>query len=79
MLFLGYWSAWFFLLLILVLARKITMKENALMSLLFFSFLFAVPTTLLHMTFSDIRIFLVVAVIVGAWFYFRRKKRGRHV
>lgn len=55
MLFIGYWSLWFLIGLVLTLTKKLHFTDGygkfSFLSLLVFSFMLAIPSSLVHCTF----------------------------
>jgi hypothetical protein len=55
MLFIGYWSLWFLIGFVLTFTKKISFKDGqgkfSFLTLLVFSFILAVPSSLVHCTF----------------------------
>lgn len=75
MLLLGYWSVWFFICSALSLARKIRFTDgngnSQFSTVIVYSFVLAVPSSIIHVTFKDLRFLLVVFVVIGVLMLFK--------
>lgn len=82
MTFLGYWSAWSILLFFLCTFKKIRFTDGhgrfSLFALLFFAFLLAIPASLIHYAFKDLRFILIIFGVVGVFIMFKQKVMSKY-
>lgn len=84
MIFFGYWSLWFLVLLFLCIFRKVKITDGqgnfSIFAMIVLSLILAVPSTIIHYAFNDLRFLLVLIVVagVGAMIFkiYTRKKRN---
>ena len=76
MTFLGYWSAWSILLFFLCTFKKVSFTDGhgqfSLFALLFFAFILAIPSSVMHYAFKDVRFILIILGIVGVFMVFKK-------
>jgi len=76
MIFFGYWSLWFLVLLFLCVFRKLKITDGhgdfSILTVIIFSLILAVPSSIIHYAFNDLKFLLVLSILIGAAMIFKK-------